>query len=55
LEEFANRDAAKAAGYSRILFEQAFGCEVVVKLLASIKAGDERCLMKIAPCDAVWK
>ena len=92
LEEFANRDAAKAAGlsctngelylqfpfcpcpmlvevdkldtytwcqcttgYSKVLFEQAFECEVVVELLKSIKAGDEICLMKITPCDAVWK
>jgi hypothetical protein len=34
-------------GYSKVLFEQAFGCGVDVKLLKSIKMGDEMCLMKI--------
>lgn len=42
-------------GYSKVLFEQAFGCEVAVELLKSIKAGDDICLMKIIPCDTVWK
>ena len=42
-------------GYSKVLFEQAFGCEVDVELLKSIKVGDEICLMKIIPCDSVWK
>jgi len=36
-------------GYSKVLFEKAFGCEVDVDLLKSIKAGDEICLMKIIP------
>jgi len=36
-------------GYSKVLFEKAFGCEVDVELIKSIKAGDEICLMKIIP------
>lgn len=36
-------------GYSKKLFEQAFGCQIEVELLESIKAGNERCLMKIIP------
>ena len=42
-------------GYSKILFEKAFGCEVAVELLKSIKMGDDICLMKIVPRDPVWK
>lgn len=42
-------------GYSKVLFEQAFGCDVAVELLKSIKRGDEVCLMKIIPADSVWK
>jgi len=34
-------------GYSKVLFEKAFGCGVHVELLKSIKMGDELCLMKI--------
>ncbi len=37
------------AGYSKVLFEKALGCEVDVDLLKSIKAGDDICLMKIVP------
>ena len=36
-------------GYSKVLFEKAFGCMVDVELLKSIKAGDNICLMKITP------
>ena len=36
-------------GYSKVLFEKAFGCPVTVELLKSIKAGDEICLMTIVP------
>jgi len=36
-------------GYSKVLFEKAFGCGVNVELLKSIKAGDDVCLMKIIP------
>ncbi|HEX2919655.1 MAG TPA: DUF6144 family protein, partial [Bacteroidales bacterium] len=36
-------------GYSKVLFEKAFGCNVDVELLKSVKAGDGICLMKIAP------
>jgi len=36
-------------GYSKVLFEEAFGCEVDVELLKSIKMGDNICLMKIMP------
>ncbi|MBU3093770.1 hypothetical protein KPL35_17140 [Clostridium sp. CF011] len=43
------------AGYSKVLFEKAFGCEVVVELLKSIKMGDNVCLMKIIPRDSIWK
>ncbi len=42
-------------GYSKILFEKAFGCEVEVELLKSIKMGDDVCLQKITLCDFVWK
>lgn len=42
-------------GYSKVLFEKAFDCEVTVELLKSIKMGDEICLMKIIPSEAVWK
>lgn len=36
-------------GYSKVLFEKAFGCKVEVKLEQSIKAGDRICRMKIVP------
>ncbi len=42
-------------GYSKVLFEEAFGCKVDVELLKSIKAGDEICLMKIIPLGEIWK
>ena len=42
-------------GYSKVLFEKAFGCEVDVALLKSIKMKDDRCLMKIMPHDSVWR
>ena len=42
-------------GYSKVLFEKAFGCEVNVDLLKSIKMGDEICLQKITPHDTLWK
>ena len=42
-------------GYSKVLFECAFGCEVDVELLKSVKMGDEICLMKITPRGEVWK
>lgn len=42
-------------GYSKVLFEKAFGCEVDVELLKSIKAGDDKCLMKIVPQRDLWK
>jgi len=42
-------------GYSKVLFEKAFGCEVDVVLLKSIKSGDDICLMKIIPHDLIWK
>ncbi len=40
-------------GYSKVLFEKAFGCEVDVELLKSIKMGDDLCLMKIIPRSSV--
>lgn len=42
-------------GYSKFLFEKAFGCEVVVELLKSIKMGDNICLQEILPLGAIWK
>jgi predicted hydrocarbon binding protein len=36
-------------GYSKVLFEKAFGCEVNVELLKSVKMGDDICLMRIIP------
>ncbi len=42
-------------GYSKILFEKAFGCEVKVELLKSIKMGHDICLMKIIPQGSIWK
>lgn len=42
-------------GYSKVLFEKAFGCEVAVELLKSVKMGDDICLMKIIPRDSIWK
>ncbi|AET68082.1 hypothetical protein Desor_2526 [Desulfosporosinus orientis DSM 765] len=42
-------------GYSKVLFEKAFACEVDVELLESIKMGNKKCLMKIIPQEAVWK
>ncbi len=41
------------AGYSKVLFEKAFGCEVNVELLKSVKTGDDICLMKIIPLNVV--
>jgi len=41
-------------GYSKVLFEQAFGCTVEVELLKSIKAGDDICLMSIIPHGQIW-
>lgn len=43
-----------SAGYSKVLFEQAFACNVDVDLLKSIKMGDDVCLMKITLHDPVW-
>lgn len=40
-------------GYSKVLFEKAFGCEVDVELLKSVKMGDDVCLMTITPHDCV--
>ncbi|MDT8902836.1 DUF6144 family protein [Anaeroselena agilis] len=42
-------------GYSKVLFEKAFGCEVAVDLLKSVKMGDHICLMEIVPRGAIWK
>lgn len=40
-------------GYSKVLFEKAFGCEVDVEFLKSIKMGDAVCLMTIIPHDCI--
>ena len=40
-----------STGYSKVLFEKAFGCKVEVELLKSIKMGDDVCLMTIIPHD----
>lgn len=42
-------------GYSKVLFEKAFDCEVTVELLKSVKMGDDICLMKIIPVGSIWK
>jgi predicted hydrocarbon binding protein len=42
-------------GYSKVLFEKAFNCNVEVELLKSIKMGDDICLMKIVLHDFTWK
>ncbi|SHN53964.1 DUF6144 family protein [Desulfovibrio litoralis] len=42
-------------GYSKVLFEKVFGCEVMVELLKSVKMGDDICLMKIIPSASIWK
>ena len=42
-------------GYSQVLFEKAFQCQVKVELLKSIKMGDDKCLMKIIPEKNIWK
>lgn len=41
-------------GYSKVLFEKAFGCEADVELLKSVKMGDEICLMRITLRDYTW-
>jgi hypothetical protein len=41
-------------GYSKCLFEKAFGCEVMVELLKSIKMGDDICLMETIPHKTTW-
>lgn len=41
-------------GYSKVLFEKAFACDVDVELLKSIKMGDEVCLMKIILQSPIW-
>ena len=40
-------------GYSKVLFEKAFECEVDVELMKSIKMGDGICLMKIIPLGSI--
>lgn len=41
------------AGYSKVIFEKAFGCEVDVELLKSVKMGDDICLMQIIPLEPI--
>jgi len=40
-------------GYSKVIFEKAFGCKVDVELIKSIKMGDDICLMKIIPLETI--
>lgn len=42
-------------GYSKVLFEQAFACNVDVELLKSIKMGEPVCLMKITLHNPIWQ
>ncbi|WP_130863579.1 DUF6144 family protein [Bacilliculturomica massiliensis] len=42
-------------GYSKVLFEKAFACDVDVELLKSIKMGDPVCLMKITLHNPNWR
>jgi predicted hydrocarbon binding protein len=51
----ANTWCQCTTGYSKVLFEKAFECEVDVELLKSVKMGDEICLMRIIPHGVVWK
>lgn len=41
-------------GYTKTLFERAFGCRVEVELLKSIKTGGDVCLQRITLKGAVW-
>ena len=41
-------------GYSKVLFESAWGCAVDVELLKSIKMGHDICLMNILPHGSIW-
>lgn len=40
-------------GYSKVIFEKTFGCEVDVELLKSVKMDDDICLMKITPFETI--
>ncbi len=40
-------------GYSKVLFEKAFGCKVDVELLKSVKMGYDVCLMSINPLGTI--
>lgn len=40
-------------GYSKVIFEKAFECNVDVELLKSIKMGDDVCLMKIIALEPI--
>ena len=42
-------------GYSKVLFEKEFDCDIDVELLKSIKMGDDICLMKIILHNPVWQ
>ena len=42
-------------GYSKVLFERAFGCKVEVELLKSIKTGGDVCLQRITPKGRIWQ
>ncbi len=42
------------AGYSKALFEKASDARWMLKLLKSIKTGDDICLMKIVPRGRIW-
>lgn len=42
-------------GYSKVLFEKAFACNVDVELLKSIKMGEPVCLMKITLHNPSWQ
>lgn len=42
-------------GYSKVLFENVWNCEVDVELLKSVKMGHELCIMKIVPKGSIWK
>ena len=43
------------AGYTKVLFEKAFGCTADVHLLKSVKTGDDICLQKIILHYPAWR
>ena len=51
----ANTWCLCTVGYSKMLFEKAFGCTAEISLEKSIKTGDAVCLQKISLADVDWE